>query len=134
MTTKQKIQQEMRKKSPDYDRILSLINDHKKKTQEVSLKIMDLIAVSATNIPGSDIRDKAQIREYVYARFLVWKKLFEDHGWTYDRIGHEYGKDHATVIAGVRRTKELIDVNDEIFVPAWKEFNRQLNKINENVE
>lgn len=71
---------------------------------------MDLINVRGELIPMNSLMRK---REIVYARYVTFFFLFEC-GWAYEKIGKQFDKscdrgyfDHATVMHGIRKFKDL---------------------------
>lgn len=57
-------------------------------------------------------------------RMAVWV-LMRGEGYTFHQIGDATGRDHSTVVAGVRRFGDGLAVGDWLCVKVW----RQLNEI-----
>ena len=55
-----------------------------------------------------DIEGKAKFNFIIPARFAIWRAL-RDTGSTYAQIGRWFGRDHSTVINGVRRAHQIAE-------------------------
>jgi chromosomal replication initiation ATPase DnaA len=64
-----------------------------------------------TGITVEDLKGKSQITEIVIPRQVYWHYL-KRHGFGPSQIGRMFKKDHATVIHGVNRARDLIDAKD----------------------
>ncbi len=61
-------------------------------------------------------------RRYIYSRnrsrtvadirFIIWRYLYES-GWTYTAIAKEFGKDHSTIIHGVKQASTIREITQE---------------------
>lgn len=58
-----------------------------------------------------DIRQNTRIRQYVYARFIYFK-VMRDKYYSLSYIGSSIGKDHATVLHGLKQFEALKSYDD----------------------
>ena len=64
-----------------------------------------LVAVVAdeTGISVEAIAGRDRHAPIAAARHAVWTRLRVEHGWSWPAIAREFGRDHTTVMYGVRR-------------------------------
>lgn len=56
-------------------------------------------------------------RDFVYRRNYLYKYVRERHGYTYRAIGEMFGgKNHATVLHGIRLHDDLMSVKDPVYL------------------
>lgn len=60
------------------------------------------IAASYHGVSPHEVRSRVRERAVVAARVEVWREL-RNRGWSYPRIGKEFGRDHTTVLVTLRR-------------------------------
>lgn len=60
------------------------------------------------DVPARDILSRRRIKPIAQARFALYAAL-RQRGWSYPRIGMFIGRDHATVIHGVRKAEWLME-------------------------
>ena len=78
-------------------------------------------------LTGKDIRSKSRMPDVVWARFMVMYQMRKD-GLTFKYIGDTLGKDHATVVHGVRMINDMLDMPrmypEEIRL--WQQFQKSI--------
>lgn len=60
------------------------------------------------DVPAADIMSRRRIKPIAQARFALYAAL-RQRGWSYPRIGMFIGRDHATVLHGVRKAEWLME-------------------------
>ena len=58
------------------------------------------------------IYSRNRSREIADIRFIIWRYLYES-GWTYMAIAEEFGKDHSTIIHGVKQASTIREITQE---------------------
>lgn len=71
------------------------------------MRIMHAVA-KMHGIPASDIMGKSRENHIVSARFEIFYRLRIDLAMSYAKIGSIFGKDHTTVIHGVRKVRQKL--------------------------
>lgn len=71
-----------------------------------------------SEVLGLDIEDRTQKVEYVTARYAVFLYLSEYYRIT--TIARWLGRNHATVIYGIKEIKTKLSINDKYAVEAWE--------------
>ena len=64
---------------------------------------LDFIIDTLQNKTGLDIRKRTQVREYFLTRAIYYKLAKEYTFHSLSKIGAEVGKDHATVLHGIKK-------------------------------
>jgi chromosomal replication initiator protein len=59
----------------------------------------------------ADLESKSRLTEIVIRRQVYWYYL-KQHGLSYTEIGRMFKKEHATVMYGVKKIIDLIEIND----------------------
>ena len=74
-----------------------------------------------------DIKSKSRKREIVYARFIFYNKLrnSKERYYSFQDIGDFLGKDHATIIHGLKQYDILNEYDD---------FKDKINKVETEIE
>ena len=74
-----------------------------------------------------DIKSKSRKRDIVYARFIFYNKLrnSKDRYYSFQNIGDFLGKDHATIIHGLKQYDILKEYDD---------FKEIINKVETEIE
>jgi hypothetical protein len=67
----------------------------------------DLLRSTIQVVVGCDIKNKTKKTDYTYAR-MVFYVLMRNQGCTLQSIGDYVGKDHATVLVGIKQFYNLI--------------------------
>jgi len=69
---------------------------------------------------------KSNKRQFVYSRFIIWYICSKYYGYTSTLLGYMYGKNHATVLNGVKKISGWVELNQ---YPACviSEIKRELN-------
>lgn len=67
----------------------------------------DLLRSTIQIVSGCDIKNKTKKTDYTYAR-MVFYVLMRNQGCTLQSIGDYVGKDHATVLVGIKQFYNLI--------------------------
>jgi len=57
----------------------------------------------AHEVSPADIMGPTQVRRVVRARWAVWRIMRDEYQMTLPQIGRAFGKDHTTVLHGLRR-------------------------------
>jgi chromosomal replication initiation ATPase DnaA len=71
-------------------------------------KVMELISNDDLNVPSRS-QHKSHRRYYLY-------KKMRDMGLTYEKIGEYFGRDHATIIHGVKKHELYTELNDSKYL------------------
>lgn len=79
----------------------------KKYDKEVVEVLLPLIS-EASGVEQSVILSTSRLRMVTVCRFILFRYLFEELGWSTPRIGRAFHKEHATVIHGIDRAKDFI--------------------------
>ena len=74
------------------------------------MKTEDIISTINTALEV-DIRSKTRKRKVVYSRFIFFH-LMRNKNFSLEKIGSFLGKDHATVIHGLKQFDNLIEYED----------------------
>ena len=90
----------------------SLMKDHD--ISEFLEKIMVLIEQDNLNVPS-----RAQSK--THKRYFLYKKM-RDMGLTYEEVGEYFGRDHSTIIAGVRKHETYIEIKDSKYLKDIEEY------------
>lgn len=105
--------------------LINLFKIQKKRHQ------LESLCETAAGITGATVEmmfDECKFHEVVIARWLVFAYYRNIKGLTYKAIGSRFnGIDHATVMYGVSRLTELVEINDSEIVDAVDEFKNALN-------
>jgi len=64
------------------------------------------------NIPLSDIQSKSRKWEIVTAR-QVYSYFLRNNGYNLNEICRIFGLNHSTVLHGIKKTEDLIKINDK---------------------
>lgn len=59
-------------------------------------------AISLTGLSWVALTEQNRKRRVVYKRWAAWK-IFRDHGYSYQEIGEIFGRDHTSILWGLRR-------------------------------
>ncbi|WP_089780120.1 helix-turn-helix domain-containing protein [Chitinophaga sp. YR573] len=76
----------------------------------------------AFKVNWPQIASPCRKRFIVSARHLYFLLMRKYTAWSTLRIGGKVGVDHTTVVNGVKRMKDLLDVNDSIITPVVESF------------
>lgn len=90
----------------------SLIKHHD--VSEFLEKVMVLIEQDNLNVPS-----RAQSK--THKRYFLYKKMRE-MGLTYEEVGEYFGRDHATVIAGVKKHDIYTEIKDSKYLKDIEEY------------
>lgn len=77
-------------------------------------KIMVLIDQDDLNVPS-----RAQSK--THKRYFLYKKM-RDMGLTYEEIGEYFGRDHATIIHGVKKHEIYMEIKDSKYLKDTEEY------------
>jgi chromosomal replication initiation ATPase DnaA len=90
--------------------------------EAVLVKLVSKItAVSVGDLYG--ISRKAEVSE---SRQLLWL-LMRERGWSCVSIGLEFGRNHSTIVAGIKHVRNLIETEEKL-----KNIYRQLRQLSDN--
>lgn len=90
----------------------SLIKDHD--VSKFLEEVMVLIEKDNLNIPS-----RKQLK--THRRYFLYKKMREI-GLTYEEIGDYFGRDHATIIHGVRKHELYTEIKDSKYLKDIQEY------------
>ncbi|MDR0887376.1 MAG: chromosomal replication initiator protein DnaA [Candidatus Nomurabacteria bacterium] len=88
-------------------------------------QVIDKIA-HIFQISASDILSTSRTKHIAEIRQLVMYIMYVDLGLSYPKIGHEFGKDHTTVLHSVRKIKKSLATNDAHIKEQVELINRRL--------
>lgn len=71
---------------------------------------------------GIDLLERTRKQETVTARQAVFYYLYEQEEKNYSEIGRLFGMKHTAVLHGVKRFKELLEINDPMAVSCWEKI------------
>lgn len=71
-------------------------------------------------VPVGELTGSSRFADVVTARQLYWKLLTERYGATYRYAGELTGRNHSTVLKGVRRVNGLLESGDRAAVEIWE--------------
>jgi chromosomal replication initiation ATPase DnaA len=60
------------------------------------------------DLPSTDLLGRKRNKQAVEARFALYAAL-RQRGWSYPRIGRFLGRDHASIMYGVRRAEYIME-------------------------
>ena len=60
------------------------------------------IMSQVSGIATEDIMGRSRKTDYCTARHIIWYRLQKDKHWSLDRIGRYFGRNHATVVHGIK--------------------------------
>jgi chromosomal replication initiation ATPase DnaA len=72
-----------------------------------------------TGIRAQEILGRVRTRRLNDARHLYWLLLYRN-GFCYSDIGRLAGRDHSTVISGIRRIRDLLETGDRLVGGMWE--------------
>jgi hypothetical protein len=72
-----------------------------------------------TGIPPRELLGRSSTRRLNSARQLLWLRLREE-GYTTTEIGKRFGRNHSSVVSGVKTVRNLIETGD-LLVRGWNE-------------
>lgn len=94
----------------------SLIKDHD--VSEFLEKVMVLIDEDNLNI-------KSRIQSKTHKRYFLYKHM-RDIGLTFEEIGSYFGRDHATVMAGIKKHDTYIEIKDLKYIKDIEKYDHLL--------
>ncbi len=68
--------------------------------------IEDRVCQYYSIVPG-DLRTNKKTREITEAKRMVWYRLYHVNKWTLQAIGHEYHRNHTSIIFGLRAISQI---------------------------
>jgi len=90
----------------------SLIRDYD--VSEFLDKVMTLIDQDDLNVPS-----RSQTKSH--KRYFLYKKMRE-MGFTYEGIGEYFGRDHATIIHGVKKHELYVEIKDSKYLKDTEDY------------
>ena len=81
-----------------------------------------------TGFSLDELKQSRRNQELVAARYVIFN-YFRKRGYSLQNIGDIFGKDHSTVIAGLKRMQKLIEAKDAIMIDAMRNFRFNLNNL-----
>ena len=73
------------------------------------------------------VRGRRRTERLSGARAVVWSILRSVYGWSYDEIGHEFDRDHSTILHAVRKVLgDQAEVSSEDWARAVARINLRL--------
>lgn len=85
------------------------------------------LAAQTFGVSVRDIKSYRSKSRLVKARWFV-ARILNLQGWTWQRIGDLFGRDHATFIHGRDRLNEIIDTQDPVYYPLWADFSSLVHR------
>lgn len=94
------------------------------KAPEPVMDVFDNYVSIMSDIVGGNILSSTRLRDIVWPRHMVAYKM-KSYGYSYTQIGECFGKNHATVINGVHRVRDMLEYPKayEHEMKIWNEFN-----------
>lgn len=77
------------------------------------LRAVDTALLTTFKNPLSHYLGRSRKREVVEVRFMVFLLLRQETTYSFNQIGRVFGKNHSTVIFGVKTAQDLIDTSRE---------------------
>lgn len=71
---------------------------------ERSEAVIDLIC-DEHEISREQLFSRSRLMRIARARMLVWLYLHDEAGWSYTEIGRAFGRDHTTILGGVKKVR-----------------------------
>ena len=65
---------------------------------------MDAVSKLITDM---DLTKECRLNEYLYPRSILYHNIRKELGWSYQNIANLFGKNHATVMNGIFKYREL---------------------------
>lgn len=69
------------------------------------LRVLEEAVCKISGVALDDLYSRKRDREYSEARMAVWLVAHETMGYSYPYIGRIYGRDHTTIVSGVKKLK-----------------------------
>lgn len=60
----------------------------------------------STGLKVSQLLGRSRVKRIAHARQDCWRMIRDRLEWSYPKIGGKFGRDHSTVIEGVRKAKK----------------------------
>ena len=77
-------------------------------------KVMVLVEQDNLNVPS-----RVQVKNH--KRYFLYKKM-RDMGLTFEQIGEYFGRDHATVMIGIKKHELYTEIKDSKYLKDIKEY------------
>lgn len=92
----------------------SVFDDAKKKYGVIQTPFMNIVreVCEAHDITRNEIFEKNRSKKMVMARGIIYDRIRKELGWSYPKIGKLFGKDHTTILHGVRLAREYMSQNE----------------------
>ena len=71
----------------------------------IRIRMVEEAIADASNICIENIRSRSRDKRFAEARMAVWFVAHDHMGFSYPAIGEIYGRDHTTVLSGVRKMR-----------------------------
>ncbi len=78
-------------------------------------KVMTLIEQDNLNVPS-------RIQSKTHKRYFLYNKMREETNLTFEDIGGYFGRDHATVMSGIKKHETYIEINDSKYLKDIEEY------------
>lgn len=96
-------------------------------------KIFDIVC-DVAEMKEDYIRSECRERELVAARFIFFHFAKKETGKSLIKIGNFINKDHATVLYGIRKVKDMIETKEPFYTDLYKKTQQKLKEYYEKQE
>ena len=115
-------------------RMLKAIRDKKQSSFDVSIRQIADECVSQVFV-GIDTSSQSRHTDCVWARYHTWALLNEHTDYGVTIMASMYGnRNHATVISGLRRHRDLLAIEDADYMELWEKTTTLYNNAIKNKE
>lgn len=76
----------------------------------------------AVRIPVAALLSHCRRQPLPMARHAIWKWIKDRYDWSYTRIGRAAQRDHSSIVLGVQRFTDLLEVGDVIAVDIYNKL------------
>jgi len=92
----------------------NVFDDAKKKYGVIQTPFMNIVreVCEAHDVTRDEIFEKNRSKKMVMARGVIYDRIRKELGWSYPKIGKLFGKDHTTILHGVRLAREYMSQNE----------------------
>jgi chromosomal replication initiator protein len=92
----------------------SVFDDAKKKYGVIQTPFMNIVreVCEAHDVKRDEIFKKNRSKKLVMARGVIYDRIRKELGWSYPKIGKLFGRDHTTILHGVRLAREYMSQNE----------------------
>lgn len=110
-----------------YNKEILMIEEHPTLAELEDLVNIILKSILKHDCPENGIRVKSRERIVVTCRH-IFNFIALRYGYTCSSIGRFIDQDHATVLHSKMKVRDLLDSNDEIIMPIYKDVSNEINQ------